>query len=65
MNRSAEQLRDWMSRVRRMIKNAAVVASADGPRWCPESSAGVQMELQLGIERQNEFPLRRRRERMS
>ena len=50
MNRSTEQLKDWLGRVRRIIKKAASAGGEDESRWWPASSEGVQMEFQLGVE---------------
>jgi hypothetical protein len=50
MNRSTEQLKDWLGRVRRIVKKAANAGGEDDSRWCPANSEGVQMELQLGVE---------------
>lgn len=61
MNRSTEQLKDWLGRVRRIIKKAASAESEDESRWCPANSEGVQMEFQLGVEVIDQTLLKTRR----
>jgi hypothetical protein len=44
MNRNTGHLKNWLGRVRRIIKIAAA-ATDKTPRWCPASIEGEQLEF--------------------